>query len=79
MRVIIITMGWKCDMEYMTTKEAADLWGVKIRQVQALCEKGQIGNASRLGSIWVIPKGTSKPIDGRAKQAKCIKTKVQNI
>jgi hypothetical protein len=38
-----------------------------------LCEKGQIGNASRLGSIWVIPKGTPKPIDGRTKQAKQLK------
>ena len=61
-------------MEYMTTKEAAELWGVKIRQVQALCEKGQIGNASRLGSIWVIPKGTAKPLDGRTKKAKHLKS-----
>jgi hypothetical protein len=60
-------------MEYMTTKEAAELWGVKIRQVQVLCEKGQISNASRLGSIWVIPKGTPKPLDGRTKQAKKLK------
>jgi hypothetical protein len=66
-------------MEYMTTKEAADLWGVKIRQVQALCKKEQIGNASRLGSIWVIPKGTPKPIDGRTKQAKHLKAEVQNV
>ena len=66
-------------MEYMTTKEAADLWGVKIRQVQVLCEKGHIRNASRLGSIWVIPKGTPKPIDGRTKQAKRIKIEVQNV
>jgi excisionase family DNA binding protein len=57
-------------MEYMTTKEAAELWGVKIRQVQALCEKGQISTALRLGNMWVIPKGTEKPIDGRTKQAK---------
>ena len=60
-------------MEYITTKEAAELWGIKIRQVQSLCEKGQISNASRLGSIWVIPKGTPKPIDGRTKQAKKLK------
>ena len=63
-------------MEYITTKEAAELWGIKIRQVQSLCEKGQISNASRLGSIWVIPKGTPKPIDGRTKQAKLVKAEV---
>jgi len=54
----------------MTTKEAAGEWGVKIRQVQLLCEKGQVENAKRLGNIWVIPAGTKKPIDGRKKEAK---------
>ena len=61
-------------MEYMTTNEAADVWGVKVRQVQTLCEKGQVKNASRLGQIWVIPKGTPKPIDGRTKAAKNLKS-----
>ena len=57
-------------MDYMTTKEAADEWGVKIRQVQLLCEKGQVENAKRLGHMWVIPRGTKKPIDGRTKEAR---------
>jgi len=57
-------------MEYMTTKEAADMWGIKIRRVQALCDNGKIENATRLGQIWVIPKNTLKPIDGRTKAAK---------
>ena len=57
-------------MEYMTTKEAAGEWSVKIRQVQLLCEKGQVENAKKLGNIWVIPVGTKKPIDGRTKEAK---------
>ena len=60
-------------MEYMTTQEAADVWGIKVRQVQALCEKGKIDTASRLGSMWVIPKGTPKPLDGRTKVAKTFK------
>lgn len=60
-------------MEYMTAKQAADEWGIKVRQVQVLCEKGKIANASRLGNMWVIPKGTSKPIDGRTRQAKLLK------
>ena len=54
----------------MTTKEAAGEWGVKIRQVQLLCEKGQVENAKRLGNIWVMSTGTKKPIDGRTKAAK---------
>ena len=57
-------------MEYMTTKEAAEKWGIKIRRVQALCDNGKIEDASRLGQIWVIPRSTPKPIDGRTKAAK---------
>jgi len=57
-------------LEYMTTKEAANEWGIKVRQVQLLCEKGQVENATRLGHMWVIPLGTKKPIDGRTKEAK---------
>jgi len=60
-------------VEYMTTKEAADKWGIKIRRVQTLCENGQVENASRLGQIWVMPKDTPKPLDGRTKQAKLLK------
>lgn len=58
-------------MEYMTTQEAAELWGVKIRRIQAMCENGRIPEAERLGSkMWVMPKGTPKPLDGRTKIAK---------
>ena len=57
-------------MEYMTTQEAADLWGIKVRRVQTLCEQGKVESAKRLGHIWVIPAGTPKPIDGRTKAAK---------
>jgi hypothetical protein len=39
-------------------------------EVQLLCVKGQIAGAERLGKIWVIPKGTTKPVDGRTKAAK---------
>ena len=56
-------------MDYMTTQEAAKLWGIKPRRVQFFCENEKIG-AERLGHIWVIPKGTPKPIDGRTKAAK---------
>jgi len=54
----------------MTTQEAANLWGIKTRRVQALCENGKVKNAKKLGHIWVIPTGTPKPIDGRTKAAK---------
>lgn len=57
-------------MDWITTKEAAYLWGITIRQVQTLCDSGRVEGAARLGDIWVIPKATPKPIDGRTKAAR---------
>jgi excisionase family DNA binding protein len=58
-------------MDFLTTKEAAELWKVTERRVQVLCKAGQIEGAMRLGGkIWVIPKDASKPIDGRTKAGK---------
>ena len=57
-------------MEWITTKEAAELWGITTRRVQILCDKGKVDGAGRLGDIWVIPKGAPKPIDGRTKAAR---------
>lgn len=59
-------------MDLITAKEAAFLWGITTRRVQALCNRGQIPGASKIGNMWVIPKGTAKPIDGRTKAAKKI-------
>jgi hypothetical protein len=58
------------DMEWMTVKEASELWGITTRRIQILCDNGQVIGAQRLGYMWVIPKGTLKPIDGRTKAAK---------
>jgi hypothetical protein len=41
-----------------------------MRQVQLLCDRGKVVGATRLGDIWVIPKGVQKPIDGRTKAAR---------
>jgi hypothetical protein len=57
-------------MDWMTTREAADLWGVTIRRVQDLCDNGALDGAMRIGQIWVIPKSTPKPLDGRTKLAR---------
>ena len=57
-------------LEYMTTQEAANKWGIKVRRVQALCENGKVQNAKRLGHMWIIPEGTPKPIDGRTREAR---------
>ena len=58
-------------MDYMTPKQAGELWGVTERRVQVLCVSGRVKGAERLGGkVWLIPKDTQKPIDGRTKQAK---------
>ena len=65
-------------IDWITTKEAAEQWGVSVRRVQPLCEKGLLDGATRLGDIWIILKGTSKPIDGRTKAAKQLRDKLKN-
>ena len=57
-------------MDWITTKEAAKQWGITMRRVQSMCENGLLDGATKLGDICVIPKDTSKPIDGRTKAAK---------
>jgi hypothetical protein len=52
-------------MEWMTVKEASELWNISGRRVQILCNNGRVDGATRLGNLWVIPKGTPKPPDGR--------------
>ncbi len=53
-------------MDYMSTKEAAQKWGISERRVRSLCANGKIEGASRCGDwVWSIPKGTQKPADGR--------------
>ena len=60
-------------MDWMTAKEAGELWGITTRRVQVLCDNGQISGATRLGRIWIIPKNAQKPMDGRTKAVKAMK------
>ena len=59
-------------MEWMTVQEAANIWEITTRRTQFLCSSGKVVDAQKLGNMWVIPKGTPKPIDGRTKAAKSI-------
>ena len=49
----------------MTTKQAAEKWGISDRRVRTLCMNAQIDGAWREGKIWYIPDNASKPADGR--------------
>lgn len=51
----------------MTTKAAAELWGITDRQVSKLCNEGRISGAQKSGRSWMIPVGAEKPADRRYK------------
>ncbi len=52
----------------MTTKLAAEKWGITDRRVRVLCVQGKIDGAWREGKIWYIPDAAPKPNDGRIKK-----------
>lgn len=47
---------------YMTTKEAAEKWGISKRQVQNHCKKGRLPGVVKVNNGYLIPKDLSKPI-----------------
>lgn len=54
-------------MDYLSTKQAAEKWGISERRVQRLCEDGRVDGAVRFSRVWAIPKDTQKPVDPRKK------------
>lgn len=54
-------------MEYMTTKQAAEKWGISDRRVRTLCTEGKIAGAMKVGKSYQIPFNAPKPADGRQK------------
>lgn len=57
-------------MEYLNIAETAEKWGISPRRLQTLCLNGKIQGATRFGKVWMIPKTTQKPVDGRTKAGK---------
>lgn len=51
-------------MEYLTTTEAAERWGITPRRVQVLCKSGRIEGAV-YKDVWLIPANAEKPEDPR--------------
>ena len=60
-------------MDYMTLREASEKWGISPRQINYYCSEGRIPGAEKMGRVWLIPKNTEKPIDGRTKQGRALK------
>lgn len=51
-------------MEYLTTSETAERWGITARRVQVLCKEGRVDGAVYKG-VWLIPADAEKPDDPR--------------
>ena len=60
--------------EYLTIQQVAEIWGVSIRRINTLCNEGKIEGAMKFGNTWAIPKEAEKPVDGRVKSGKYIKS-----
>lgn len=54
-------------MDYMTLKEASEIWGVTPRWINYYCSSGRIPGAVKMGTVCLIPKGAQKPADRRLK------------
>ena len=52
-------------MEYLTTAEFAEKWGISQRRVGIYCKEGRLEGAMMKGKIWLIPADSMKPEDSR--------------
>lgn len=52
-------------MEYYTTAELANKWGISQRRVAIYCKEGRFEMAILKGRTWLIPGDVKKPDDPR--------------
>jgi len=62
-------------MEYMSTKQTSEKWGISARRIQILCAEDRVSGAMRVGKAWIIPADAEKPKDARAQNGKYIRLK----
>ena len=55
-------------MDFISVKEASQLWDISERWVQKLCEENRIDGVQRFGRSWMIPKDAKKPYDLRQRK-----------
>ena len=66
------------ELEWITPLQASEKWSISERQVQSLCSQGKIIGGTRVSYIWLIPKKSPKPIDGRTKVGKLHSKEAEN-
>lgn len=62
-------------MEYLSIRQTSDRWGISPRRIQVLCAQDRVPGAVRIGYSWAIPYNAEKPLDGRIKSGKYVKSK----
>ena len=55
-------------MEYLTSVEMSEKWGITSRRISVLCAEGRIEGAVKKGKTWLIPSDTKKPADARFRE-----------
>ena len=62
-------------MEYLTTVELSERWGISSRRIGVPCAEGRIDGVIKKGKTWLIPSDAQKPDDARVKTGKYKKEK----
>ncbi len=57
-------------MDYLTSAECAEKWGISQRRVAIYCKEGRIDGAVVRGRMWLIPEKAKKPEDPRRARKK---------
>lgn len=52
-------------MDYLTTLEMSQEWGISARRIALLCEQNRVTGAIKKGKTWLIPSNAVKPVDKR--------------
>lgn len=66
MKAIQTITGW------LTCRETAQRWGVKVRAVQAQCSAGRVPGAARFQRAWMVPATAERPADRREREAQSV-------
>ena len=56
-------------MNYVTTIEMSEIWGISARRIALLCEQRRIAGVVKKGKTWLIPEDAEKPADKRKNDA----------
>ena len=52
-------------MNFVTSMDKANEWGISQRRVAILCKEGRTDGVQLIGNRWIIPKNAKKPEDPR--------------